>query len=177
MKIIAYKVIFSLLIADRRWVTCMAYKGGLCSDVFASDPVNISNQGSAFLTVANITTYGQIFEGFQLFYGNSIYSQIYIELPRIPAVSPVYLPVQSLPRLCMVWPYPKDTLKDAIANTCGCTDTYSCILINFLNASSVIEKGYFEGRSSTGLVGSGESQCQDIVTGKRWQWFHVCMYI
>ena len=152
----------------------MAYSGGLCSAVFVSDPVNISNQGSAFLTVANTTTYGQIFEGFQLFYGNSIYSQSCLEYLRFLLCLYLY---KACPGYVWCGPYPKDALKDAVANTCGCTDTYSCIIINFLNASSVIEKGYFEGSSSTGLVGGGESQCRDIVTGKIWQWFHVCIYV
>ena len=45
-----------------RQVTCLAYSGQLCNAVFASEPANISNLGSAFLTVTNTTTYGLIIE-------------------------------------------------------------------------------------------------------------------
>ena len=144
----------------------MAYSGNLCNPVFASNPANISNRGSAFLTVANTTTYGLIFESLQIYYGN-FYSQSCLEYLRFAQCLYLYKPCPGY-----VWcgSYPKDDLKDAIANTCGCTDTDSCI-VGALNVSSIVEKGYFEGSSDTGIAGGGQDQCQDVVTGKGWLWF------
>ena len=149
--------------SSHRQVTCMAYSGQLCSAVFASSPANISsNLGSAFRTVANTTTYGQIIEANHIFY-NNVYSKSCLEYLRF--IQCLYL-YKACPGLAWCGSNSKEDLKNAIANTCGCADTYSCI-VSLMNVSAVIDRNYFEGSSSIGIIGGGQDKCQDVVTGKR----------